>query len=126
MVIVVIIICVIAWLFIQAAMADQGLSPRTRGSLRYQRRKAAKLGLDPSDVTVSARQTLVPTASPDPPSHVRALGMSLLISLLALVALAAGSIMIAASRLPADLIFVWWGLVIGVVFLVQHRRKRSP
>ncbi|WP_395444493.1 hypothetical protein [Caulobacter sp. UC70_42] len=52
MAIVVMILAVIAWLFVQAALADAGQGPRSRGSLRYQRRKAAKLGLDPADVEV--------------------------------------------------------------------------
>ena len=50
MAIVVMILAVIAWLFVQAALADAGQGPRSRGSLRYQRRKAAKLGLDPDKV----------------------------------------------------------------------------
>jgi hypothetical protein len=53
--IIVLIICVILWLVIQAHLAKEGIEPRSRGSLRYQRRKARKLGVDVNDVVVRPR-----------------------------------------------------------------------
>jgi hypothetical protein len=47
---------IIVWAIIQKSITDTtGQYPRTRGSLRYQRRKARKLSVDAEDVPINPR-----------------------------------------------------------------------
>jgi uncharacterized membrane protein YhaH (DUF805 family) len=48
------IACVIAWVAIQARLGNTGIPTRSRGSMRYQRRKARQLGLDPQDMAIQS------------------------------------------------------------------------
>jgi hypothetical protein len=49
---------IIAWAIIQANIVETtGNAPRSRPSLRYQRRKARKMGVDAEDVAIFPRLT---------------------------------------------------------------------
>lgn len=123
MVIVVLIVAVIVWLFVHAAMADAGMSPRTRGSLRYQRRKARRLGLDPSDVHVNSRTPDFTPPEPIGNSHVGDLAWSLGMTVLGLVLMFGGSLWIIAHHMKGDLVFVWWGVVILFLWIAGKIRS---
>jgi len=118
--IVIMVICVIVWLFIQAAMQDQGVQPRSRGSLRYQRRKARRLGLDPEDVPISPRSGAAPPPEPER-SHVGDLAHGLLWGLGLVVLMIVGGFVIMGLGLPGDLFWAWTLALIVVGFLVRRR-----
>lgn len=123
MAIVVMILAVIAWLFVQAALADAGQAPRSRGSLRYQRRKAAKLGLDPVDVHVRPRGGDPHPIEPVRRSVVGDLAFGLGFGLLAIVLMFGGAFALMAMRFPPDSVWVWFGVVILVTFIVNKIRR---
>ena len=125
MAIVVMILAVIAWLFVQAALADAGQAPRSRGSLRYQRRKAAKLGLDPADVEVRPRGADLPPIEPGGRSVVGDLAFGLGFGLLAIVLMFGGAFVLMAMKFPPDAVWVWFGLVIIATFVVNKIRRNG-
>jgi hypothetical protein len=51
----IIIGCVILWAILQNAAYRGGIQNRSRGSLRYQRRQARKLGIDPDKLEINSR-----------------------------------------------------------------------
>lgn len=124
MAIVVIIGCVILWAFIQASLNDQGIAPRSRGSLRYQRRKARKMGVDLDQVSINPR---VPSGwQPTEPvgeSHVSDLAWGLSTGLLAIVIMFVGAFVIMFSSIAADWVWAWFLFVIGASWVAQERRK---
>lgn len=123
MTIIVIVGCVVLWLFVQASLADAGTPPRSRGSLRYQRRKARKVGVQPDAVGINPRvssgwEPRLPVGE----SHVADLAWSLSASLIGIIILFAGIVVIAIKGW-GDLFFPWCGIMIFVLWLAQQRRK---
>jgi len=56
MVVVLIFVLIVLWAIIQANIVETtGQAPRTRSSMRHQRRKASKLGMDPEEVPYTPR-----------------------------------------------------------------------
>ncbi|MBY0509214.1 MAG: hypothetical protein K2P94_03590 [Rhodospirillaceae bacterium] len=55
MTLVIIVGCVILWAVIQRHLNANGIQPRSRGSLRYQRRKARKLSVDVEALEIQTR-----------------------------------------------------------------------
>jgi hypothetical protein len=45
--------CVVLWAILQHHLNANGVQTRSRGSLRYQRRKARRLGIDVEDVEIA-------------------------------------------------------------------------
>ena len=123
MAIVVMILAVIAWLFVQAALAAAGQGPRSRGSLRYQRRKAAKLGLDPADVEVRPRGAGPDSIEPVGRSVVGDLAFGLGFGLLAIVLMFGGAFVLMAMKFPPDAVWVWFGVVILATFVLNKIRR---
>ena len=113
--------CAILWLFIQASLADQGVPPRSRGSLRYQRRKARKLGLRFDQVEVRPR---IPTGwKPSEPigdSHVGDLTWTFRLMIGGFLAFIVGAVLLA----PIDVSWsIVWLCAVMIGMLVLQRRR---
>jgi hypothetical protein len=128
MAIAIIIVCVIAYAFVHASMADQGIGQRSRGSLRYQRRKGRREGLNPEYVLVKSHRTVdqdVPQPTGD--SHVSDLAFSLITTFWFLILLISGGMFMAARHVPGDWFWVWltflWLCVFGLHRWRQHRHR---
>jgi hypothetical protein len=111
MAIVVMIICVIMWAFIHAHMQDQGVAPRSRGSLRYQRHKARKLNVDPADLRIRSREQPWVKRSTITGSHVGDLKRGLAGGCLLIFTMAAWVIFWFGNRSWIGDAWFWIGLV---------------
>jgi hypothetical protein len=124
------IIAFVAWVFLHAHMDDLGIAPRSRGSLRYQRRKARKLGVDPQSVTVNARVPSHHVASPyDPAAQkittVQHLARGLMLVVVMLMALVFWVGAAALMGLSPNLIFVGVVAVFGIWFWLVRKHDRE-
>jgi len=72
-IIIILIACVIAWAVIQKSLLDSGVPPRSRSSLRYQRRKARKLGVNAEDLEINSRSR-IPDGTDEIRERVRVIG----------------------------------------------------
>ncbi|WP_140419332.1 hypothetical protein [Sphingobium sp. Z007] len=68
-----------------AYLWDHGLHPRTRGSMRYQRRKANHRGVGFNDVSVNARNDRHPIPKPRHGTHLETLNRGVSLTLLLIV-----------------------------------------
>jgi hypothetical protein len=68
-----------------AYLWDHGVHPRTRGSMRYQRRKANRMGVGFNDVSVSTRNDRYPIPEPRHRSHIETLNRTVSLTLLLIV-----------------------------------------
>jgi len=125
MAIVVIIVCVIAYMFIQASLMDSGETPRSRGSLRYQRRKARRLGVDAENVHIDPRGSSWEPPQSRGDSHVGDLARGLSWGLGFIILLIGGGFVMMASGLNGDWFWGWaLFLLIGQTLLWRWRTGR--
>jgi len=122
--VIVIIGCIILWAFIQAGLKDQGIAPRSRGSLRYQRRKARKTDVEADQVSINPR---VPSGwEPDDPvgeSHVSDLAWGLSTGFAGIVVMFLGAFVIMGTGIAGDWVWAWFLFVIIGLWVLQARRK---
>ena len=106
MAIVIMIGCVVLWAAIQSSLVNMGEAPRSRGSLRYLRKKARRLGLDPAAVTVRPRRQQTEVG------HGRALPLAGIIGGCCLTLLAAcvglAPMLRGESPTTGDVFFIMW------------------
>lgn len=123
--IVIIIVCVILWAVVQASLKDKGVPPRTRGSLRYQRRKARKMGAAPEDVEIAPRPADWEPSDPIGTSHASDIAYGLGGGCLSIAVMAVGVVVIFASGWSGDFILPWMLLVVVGTAIAHYRRTGS-
>lgn len=125
MYVVIILALIILWAFIQSSLNDQGVPPRTRGSLRYQRRKVRKLGVAPDDVEITPKPVDWEPPEPIGTSHTSDLAYGLGGGCLSIAVMAVGVVVILASGWSGDLILPWMLLVLVGTAFAHYRRTGS-
>ena len=123
MAVVLMILCVIASLFIHAGLADARAPIRSRGSLRYQRRKARRQGLPVDLVEVRQRPGAVHDwGEPIGTSHVADLAWSFSL-LIGVVVVTIFGLLILGAFVSGIGSLVWCLLVIFAALVLNRRRS---
>lgn len=103
-------------------MKDHGVPRRTRGALRYQRRKARKIGVAPEDVEVTSGASGWKPTEPIGEDHVRDLAYGLGGGCLSVVVMLAGIVAIFASGGSGDIMLLWMLVVLVGTVMVHYDR----
>ncbi|WP_152522663.1 hypothetical protein [Sphingobium ummariense] len=96
-----------------AYLWDNGVHPRTRGSMRYQRRKANRLGVGFNDVSVRTRNDRYPIPESRHGSHIKTLNRTVSLTLLLVVGVLA---IVIAGLLLAYAPDFGWPLALVLLF----------
>jgi hypothetical protein len=102
---------------------DQGVAPRSRGSLRYQRRKPRRMGVDPHDVPINPRTGSWQPPEPIGESHVSDLAYSLSMTALLVVLMICGGFVMMASGIDGVWFWAWVLFLLVGQWILWNRRK---
>ncbi|ETI65719.1 MAG: hypothetical protein COA80_05985 [Leeuwenhoekiella sp.] len=102
---------------------DQGVAPRSRGSLRYQRRKARRMGVDPHDVPINPRAGSWQPPEPIGESPVSDLAYSLSMTALLVVLMICGGFVMMASGIDGVWFWAWVLFLLVGQWILWNRRK---
>lgn len=106
-----------------AYLWDHGVHPRSRGSMRYQRRKANRLGVWFNDVSVNTRNGRHPIPEPRHRTHIETLNRNVSFTLLLIVGV---PVIVIAGLLLAYAPDFGWPLALVLLFStgwLLYRRK---
>lgn len=120
--IIVIVGALIAWAFIAAHNRDNGIAPRSRGSLRYQRRKARRFGIDAADVEISPRGPSYDDPDTITGSHVGDLKRGLTGGCMGIVAGIVWACICAANDIGDWILPGWLAIVLATWFIDKATR----